>query len=540
MEKKYMFEEESIEKPVNIKQSVLLDNFLKRYVLPLIAFNDEEKNSVKTKIVANNNNIHYPEVKIGDNKIIINLDEKYQCAISKITIGNNTYSEIFKSVMTNFIDMINPYKKLIPDHYYLPYSSEKSSLRLDDIENDFYENLSKLAIQKGICKYISTKQDNALKVEKLIHILESWSMKTYEGRNVCYGIVIDQDIEDYNKAEYIPFTRDILGFLDEEFSAVISDGFSSVLLLDRECKFRGYESITSTIDRSEINSNHYLPFRFHDIIYDHTKNNRVGLFMLQNGDIIIAKNKEISFIKRNNKWLNFDRHAFINSIKDVYKYNNENKYYTEELFPSIYSTMLDVSFSHTGGIIAVVNEDNLKGKNIMSDLDMMKDEIINGANSEKYLTLYKNEFLSKYDVDDNPDKDERLIDVLKKATDKSEIDKYFNSHVDNQRKIINDDIVKRLTKRKYIVKLLDGKIKFTEIDKKLLAELIGLDGAFIMNTKGEILSFGAIIQNNAGSSGGGRGAAAKKLSECGGFAIKISTDGYIEVFDNAKKIYSIK
>jgi len=101
-------------------------------------------------------------------------------------------------------------------------------------------------------------------------------------------------------------------------------------------------------------------------------------------------------------------------------------------------------------------------------------------------------------------------------------------------------IIKRLTKRNYIVKLLNNKCKFTDIDRKLLAELIGLDGACILNTNGEIISFGAIITNDAGSSGGGRGAAVKKLSMYNGFAIKISTDGYIEVYSKGERIYSIK
>ena len=40
---------------------------------------------------------------------------------------------------------------------------------------------------------------------------------------------------------------------------------------------------------------------------------------------------------------------------------------------------------------------------------------------------------------------------------------------------------------------------------------------------------GAIIQSDSGSNGDGRGAATKKLST-NGFIIKISTDGYIELY----------
>lgn len=66
-----------------------------------------------------------------------------------------------------------------------------------------------------------------------------------------------------------------------------------------------------------------------------------------------------------------------------------------------------------------------------------------------------------------------------------------------------------------------------------------MDGAAILNFDGSIISFGAIIQNDSGSYGGGRGAAAKKLSKYG-FAIKISTDGYVEVYINERIKYRIK
>ena len=66
-----------------------------------------------------------------------------------------------------------------------------------------------------------------------------------------------------------------------------------------------------------------------------------------------------------------------------------------------------------------------------------------------------------------------------------------------------------------------------------------MDGATILDENGYVISFGAIIQNDSGSSGGGRGAAARKLSYYG-LAIKISTDGYIEVYVNGEIKYRMK
>lgn len=80
---------------------------------------------------------------------------------------------------------------------------------------------------------------------------------------------------------------------------------------------------------------------------------------------------------------------------------------------------------------------------------------------------------------------------------------------------------------------------FQNIDRKLRSELMSLDGACILDCTGKVYSFGAIIQNDSGSSGGGRGAAARKLSAYG-MAVKISTDGYIELYINETVVYAIK
>lgn len=82
--------------------------------------------------------------------------------------------------------------------------------------------------------------------------------------------------------------------------------------------------------------------------------------------------------------------------------------------------------------------------------------------------------------------------------------------------------------------------EFSNIDRKLRAELISMDGACILNLDGHVCSAGAIIRNDSGSSGGGRSAAARKLSRNRGMAVKVSTDGYIELFINYSHIYAIK
>lgn len=170
-----------------------------------------------------------------------------------------------------------------------------------------------------------------------------------------------------------------------------------------------------------------------------------------------------------------------------------------ELLRQIYATSLDVSFSHSGGIIAIADNHAFSTQNIIDNID-------------NYSIFNQQDQLSNENDEKNHDN-------------------------------LQIEFEKKLKKRETILKILNinnTQIKFIDIDRKLRSELVGLDGATIIDYDGKVISFDAIIQNECGSSSGGRGAAAKTLSKFGGLAIKISTDGYIELYIDGFLKYEIK
>ena len=76
--------------------------------------------------------------------------------------------------------------------------------------------------------------------------------------------------------------------------------------------------------------------------------------------------------------------------------------------------------------------------------------------------------------------------------------------------------------------------KFYEIPRRIRAELCAIDGAVLLDSEGEVLTVGAILKTKGNASnGGGRTAAAQTLAKSG-TGIKISHDGYIEIYKGAK------
>lgn len=371
-----------------------------------------------------------------------------------------------------------------------------------------YDNFSRLlaayeyAVQRGVANWIS--DGNSEHFMRLLSVLEKWSTKTYEGKSMPFGFVINFR---YSSGKF-----NYIDFLEEEYAATFSDCITSIIELDNEMRFIQYHSTTeNNVYRQTDLSN--TPYRFSQVIENFTKG-KVGVFLLTNGDIIIIRNARIELIKRNGKWINFNKDVFVSTVMSV------NKKYpglvTPELLQSLYYTALDVSFSHSGGLLAVVHDKNklLKPTNNRSKVPL------NNGNS--------------------------IINELDNF--QTIIPPYNELFMSDRKKYGDYNMRKKIIKREAILQLLDkyknenkdqNIIKFSDIDRKLRAELVSMDGATIIDSDENIISFGAIIKNDSGSYGGGRGAAARKLSKYG-LSIKISTDGYIEVYIDGNMKYKMK
>ena len=436
--------------------------FIEKHLLPILGI------SKNNNIIPCNEDNFNTSVSIKDNYI-------YFATHSKKAIYKLYYPKGLTKDALNL--SINISQVFLNTSTFTPQKSGKK-IKFSDAQ---IQNNQLYAVQKGLCNWILGRENAS--VEKLFDILNKWSVKTYEGKKVTFGFIINPNVVSCFDNVF----GDWLDYLQEDFSATLTDSIHSVIELDKNCNFNNYLSLTENNIINSLSINNFLPIRFCGIVQNYVKDNKIGVFLLTSGDIILSKNQRICFVKRNLCWLNFSYESFVNSCSMFVSQYLIN----DKLVENIYASMLDVSFSHTGGIIAVVTD--IK-------------ELTNGSNS--------------------------ILDACDDLTNNYTLEKLSEKLLNKEEK------TKRLLKRK-ILNTLSRKKQFIDIDRKLRSELISMDGACIIDTKGQVCAFGAIIQNDKGSSGGGRGAAAKKLSKYG-MAIKISTDGYIEIYINESLKYSIK
>ena len=471
-----------------------LNFFLEKYAVGLIG---SPKHKVKVDT--------YPY--LGSKEVIFREEEK---AFLVPVLGEqnrffrieamNDISSINLNILKELIYSFNKVSKYF-------YDKEASKRFKTKIKIDYpskYSHVSQLeyATQMAVARWIAAKGIEYLgetkltveaisnRIESLFKLLDDWSKKTYEGKSVTFSFIINPKLK--------PLSDDtFLDFLDEEYSATLTDCITSAFEVDLNCSFRNYLSVISK--KGEIRGyqlRNGLPIRFSNIVGKLVTGGKIGVFLLSNGDIVVAQDQKILFVKRCGRWLNFSQEIFKNALLE--SCNND-----EELIDEIFSTVMDVSFSHSGGIIAYLKTDKLleKETGAVDEFDLLNSNL----NTNELVDYLLGKGVSE--------------DVAKK------------------------EAAKRSVKRKMIKGLLDIKgnklPEFIHIERKLRSDLAALDGALILNIRGEVVAAGTIIKGDKGSSGGGRSTAAKTLSY-DGFAIKISTDGYIEVYVKSNLIYAIK
>lgn len=331
----------------------------------------------------------------------------------------------------------------------------------------YQNNRFDLAFEIGLCMWLGGKS-----VFQLLHKLKEWSKKTYEGRHVPFSFIIDTSDEIKGQCNYIRF-------LDSNHSAVFTDGFSSGIRLDIKGQVVNYFSTASNNPVVMPDKMTLVPYRFQEFanlcVSESEKENLVGIVAQANGDILIFKNRNLCFANRNGYWKQINSYRIYTIISQQY-YDKEDMASQVLFGKEVYSSLLDVSFSHAGGCLAIIDPN--------------------------YVETVKKEYIFKDDlsVEDDPDDE-------------------------------NDESKRIIKEKKSIIKklILSGKdyLLFQNLDRKLRSDLLSLDGATVIDSVGRILGAGAIVKITGGSDGGGRSAATKQLAEYG-MAIKISMDGRIE------------
>lgn len=356
-----------------------------------------------------------------------------------------------------------------------------------NITSDYISDMEPYIIEKAICKALTTTANKTL--HSLLRALEGWSQRTYEGNDASFGFIISSKRAGKKSNPNLK----LINLLKSDFSALLSDGINTVLEISTDGYLTDYLTVPKTFDQALL-----VPYQYIRVASLCT-GNKIGVSLIPNGDILIFKEKTLLFAKRNGKWISFSHEEIISKLAD------RTGDYTQEVRKAIYLSSLDTSFAKTGGCIVHLNKEDYF--NVLKHID-----ICDCLNENCYDYKMQENISQSFFFDATLSQDIQPFDEFLRE--------------------------EKMIKTANLIQLIGGR-KFFDLDRKLRLELMSIDGATVIDADGAILAVGAIIKIEAGSTGGGRLAAAKTLSKYG-MSIKISNDGRMEGFRMDKNKLRVK
>jgi len=364
--------------------------------------------------------------------------------------------------------------------YVMKELNDIDELRLED-EN--YEQLmQQKAIEKAVCETLSP--NTAGTILGLITELEAWANRTYEGKKLTFGVIVNQQDTDEGRKD-LHYTS----IMNKNFVALLSDGTSSFIEFDREGYLMGYISLAKVRTYSTITPSDF------EMVARYCNERRVGITLTESGDLLVFKNRELLFAKRRGVWNVYCHEEIIQLLS--YRTNHSLR----DIRRAIYYTALDCLFAYNGGILIYLNKDET-------------DKALATINAKDLLDERYYEEKKKIELEES----NKLYNLSNATSVRKEFDCSYEEYLERN----------QCSKTNCLRKLIAGN-KFQDLSRKMREELVGMDGATVIDFDGTIIATGAILKIDAGSNEGGRLAAATNLAKYG-VSIKISQDGQMQGF----------
>ena len=203
----------------------------------------------------------------------------------------------------------------------------------DELKGPLKADLLSTFQRRVVAEAAAESGDGPMLLE-VIDQMAHWGTRLYEGAPITSAIGIDPSAQGDNGLPLSKIAR-------QDFCAVLSNGFDTMLLLDGKLNFAGHSVLAPA-----TGVNGFCPWRHSAMAeWTNTGAKRIAVVLNRLGEIMIFRDGKLLFARRSGDW-NFLTHDPIIRQMGVPK--------DEEIRKAIYETALDASFARTGACIGVI------------------------------------------------------------------------------------------------------------------------------------------------------------------------------------------
>lgn len=196
-------------------------------------------------------------------------------------------------------------------------------------EQDLLSNFTRRVVVKAICDDLS--HENV--VLSVIDQFDVWSTKLYEGQPISAAIGFVPGI--------LPQTVTLAEAWAEDYSAVLTNGFDTILISSYSGHLQSYESLAVPSPLPM-----YAPHRLAPIAeWTDGKKGRVAIALNRTGEILVMRDGQLVFTRRGGRWHFLTHEPVITQMKCPHDH---------DVRKAVYASCLDASFARTGACVGIM------------------------------------------------------------------------------------------------------------------------------------------------------------------------------------------
>ena len=199
-----------------------------------------------------------------------------------------------------------------------------------------------------VSEHINEHHHLSIKVSSILSSLHTLSEQTYENKALVFGCVLDPDETNHGITPSFPEP-----FLSTKKYKALSDGFRTAYHVSAEGAVIDFFDL-DIIDSPRSSSRHYFP-DWAERIARASRENRCGIALTRQGDILIFDEGILRFTYRFGRWRYWNHSHVVNLLRDRARAQRVPQSIVGNVVGSIYRAALDTSFRRSGGLFVILH-----------------------------------------------------------------------------------------------------------------------------------------------------------------------------------------
>jgi hypothetical protein len=202
-----------------------------------------------------------------------------------------------------------------------------------EFQSDILSSFQRRVVAKSIAPNSTWEEALLAGIDQL----SKWANRLYEGSPISAAIGFRQKPQPEG-------TLTLVDIATQDFSALLSNGYDTLLEFDTQRRFVGHVSLPEPKDR-EV----YCPFRqipLAEWTLSDKKSRRVALSLNRLGELLVMRDGQLLFARRSGRWSFLTHDPVLTQMGTPHN---------KDIRRAVYQTCLDASFARTGACIGVVS-----------------------------------------------------------------------------------------------------------------------------------------------------------------------------------------